>query len=331
VVAAPGPGLFRVVAGCGELAARPSGKVILAGTSLAVGDWVHVAPRPREREATIHGRHERRTVLARRSAGSQDSQVVAANVDTVFVVTSANHDLNPRRLERYLIAVWDGGAEPVVVVNKVDLCEDPDALVASLGSVVAGAPLHLVAALDGQGTEALARYLSPGQTVGLVGSSGVGKSTLANRLLGREAQATSSVRAADGRGRHTTTSRDLLALPEGGMLMDTPGMRELGLRPVRTSGLPSGRSRAFPQIESLARACRFRDCAHSGEPGCAVLSAQAAGRLSGQRLASWRKLGREQARAARKSDKLARSREQRERRRRARAHRKRTRQRQRER
>jgi ribosome biogenesis GTPase len=313
-----GPSLFRVATSEGDLLAERAGKLRFGDReSITVGDWVHVAPHGDGR-AVIHGRFRRGATLSRRSAGASATQVIAANVDTVFVVTSANRDLNPRRLERYLIAAWDGGAQPVVVVNKIDLCDDPESLIASLSDVTAGVPLHLVSALDAQGLAALESYTGPAQTVALIGSSGVGKSTLVNRLLGHDAQTTLPQREDDDRGRHTTTARDLLRLPKGGALIDTPGMRELGL--LATG---DGAAQAFPKIQALAHSCRFRNCAHASEPGCAVQQATSSGKLSSDRLSSWQKLTREQARAARKADGLARSLERKSRRRKARAFRRR--------
>jgi ribosome biogenesis GTPase / thiamine phosphate phosphatase len=261
-----------------------------------VGDWVAV--RPDGDGAVIHRVLPRQSCLVRRQAGrAVAAQPIAANVDTVFVVTSANLDLNPRRVERYLAAVYDGGASPVVVINKADLCDDPDLYVDALGAVVAGVPVVAASALDGRGLELLAGHVGPGRTGAVVGSSGVGKSTLVNRLLGREALPVSSIRAGDDRGRHTSTRRELVVLPGGGVLIDTPGMRELG-RWLDGDGL----ERVFAEVEQVAAACRFRDCGHDGEPGCAVAAALEEGTLSFERLAGYQKLQREQAWLARAHD-----------------------------
>lgn len=264
----------------------------------AVGDWVAVRMRGGEERATIHAVLPRRTRFSRRRAGSEvEEQVVAANVDTVFVVTSLNRDFNPRRIERYLAMAWDSGAEPVVLLTKADLCADPAALLAEAEQVAYGVPVHLVSAADGRGVEAVRAYLGEGRTGVFLGSSGVGKSTLANRLLGAEVLATRQVREGDDKGRHTTTHRQLVVLSGGGLLLDTPGMRELQLW-----GGGEGVDAAFADVEALAAGCRFADCTHAAEPGCAVLRAVETGALEAERLESWRKLLREARHLALKAD-----------------------------
>jgi ribosome biogenesis GTPase len=218
------------------------------------------------------------------------------NVDVFFVVTAANRDFNERRLERYVAAVWNSGAEPVVVLNKVDLTEERDSLVEAVGRVALGVPAVCASAVSSEGLDALREYIGPGRTVGFIGSSGVGKSSLMNRLLGRDVQAVGHLRN-DERGRHTTTARQLILLPEGGVLIDTPGMRELGL--LEDAG---GLETSFADVLEFAARCRFRDCAHSGEPGCAVAAAVGSGMLPAERLASYRKLLAEIAAAERKRD-----------------------------
>ena len=249
----------------------------------------------------IHLRLERRSTLSRAAAGTAvHEQVLAANVDTIFLVTALAEDLNPRRLERYLTMVWDAGAVPVVVLNKADLCDDP---VAACEQVRARLPLVEVvtaSALQDQTLDQFTPYLRPAQTIALLGSSGVGKSTLVNRLLGSERQQVAPIRESDGRGRHTTTSRQLVELAGGALLIDTPGMRELQLW-TDESALDG----AFDDIASLASECRFADCAHSTEPGCAVVEAIEAGRLDADRLENYRRLAREAAFEARKRDKSA--------------------------
>ena len=304
-------GLYRL-AGDVEAWAEVSGRFRHEATSAAdfpaVGDWVGAVvseERGGRREAAdraiIHVRLERRSTVSRAAAGrAADQQVVAANVDTIFLVTAFARDLSPRRLERYLTMVWDAGAVPVVVLNKADLCEDPGAARESLGARLPLVDVLIVSALHEHGLTALAPYLRPAQTIALLGSSGVGKSTLINRLLGREMLTVRAISDTDGKGRHTTTSRQLVELPGGALLIDTPGMREL--QPwVDESSVDA----AFDDIAALAGACRFADCAHGGEPGCAVLGAVAAGRLDADRLENYRRLGREAAFEERKRDKAA--------------------------
>ena len=262
------------------------------GERPTVGDWVAVASDGGLDDAVIVNLLPRRTRLVRRVAGRRaDEQIVAANVDTFFVVTSANRDANVRRLERYLTAVWDGGAAPVLVVNKAELCTS-DELAATLDELAATAPgvaIVAVSAHTGAGFDALDAYLRPGDTVALIGSSGVGKSSLINRLLGHAQQ---DVRAIDDndRGRHATTRRQLFALPSGGLVIDTPGMRELGLVDGGT-----GLDETFAEVTELAADCRFRDCQHRGEPGCAVDAAIARGTLDPARRDGLHKLAREVA------------------------------------
>lgn len=269
----------------GELSGRLRG-VMEGITRPVVGDWVAVADG--EERAVIHHLFRRRTELTRRAAGATSAQVIAANVDRYFVVTSANRDLNVRRIERYLAAVWDSGATPVIVLNKVDLVEDAAPLIAEIASVALGVPIVPVSAMTGAGMSELQASIAPGSTVGLIGSSGVGKSSLANRLLGRETQPVNAIRDDDARGRHTTTRRELLMLPGGGMLIDTPGMRELGV--LEDAG---GVDATFADIAGVAEGCRFADCRHESEPGCAVREAIAAGVIGAERWASYRKLQKE--------------------------------------
>jgi ribosome biogenesis GTPase / thiamine phosphate phosphatase len=269
----------------GPMGGLPAGK--LSDEELpAVGDWVAVRPVDGERKATIAAVLPRRTSFSRKETLKRTvEQVVAANVDTVFVVTAFGFDLNPRRLERYLTSAWDSGSNPVIVVNKSDVATDPVAELMEVEPVAMGVPLHPVSAVTGEGLEALDPYLERGRTIALLGSSGVGKSTLVNRLAGRRLMRTADVRD-DGRGRHTTRHRQLLVLPGGALLVDTPGLRELQV-------WEGDLSNAFSDISELSGRCRFNDCAHETEPDCAVREALETGVLDPDRWASYLKLQRE--------------------------------------
>ena len=245
-----------------------------------------IRPRAGEGRATIHAILPRRGRFSRKAAGDETrEQVLAANVDTVFLVTGLDGDYNPRRIERYLVTAWDSGADPVVLLSKADLCEDVPARVAEIESVAPGVPVHAVSSLRREGLEAVRGYMHTGRTVALLGSSGAGKSTLINALLGEERLRTREVRESDSRGRHTTTRRELILLPGGGLVIDTPGMRELSLWQA-DEGLPA----TFDDVAALAAGCAFKDCRHESEPRCAVRAAVAAGGLAAERLESWRKL-----------------------------------------
>jgi len=272
-----------------------------------VGDWVAVDARPEEGAASVHVVLPRRTQLRRKAPADYGApfQVLAANVDVVLVATSLNRDLNPRRIERFLTAAWESGARPVVVLTKVDLARDPVEVAvaeAQLEEVAAGVPVVATSAVNGTGLDAIHAFLGAGRTLALVGSSGVGKSTLANALLGEERLLVREIREDDARGRHTTVGRQLVALPDGtGLLLDTPGLRELGLWDDGT-----GLDLAFADVAAAAEACRFSDCRHESEPGCAVRAAVADGTVHADRFDSWRKLELEERHRAIEMDAVAR-------------------------
>ena len=299
-------GPYRIVTEDGEMPAEMSGRFVRdaeMGGFPAAGDWVAAAVRLPERAATIHGVLPRRTAFIRKAAGrGRVAQVVAANVDIAFLALSLNDDLNPRRLERYLAAAHESGAEPQIVLTKADLVDDPAQVAAEIGGIVGGAPVHLISSRAGTGLESLRAAIRPGMTAVLLGSSGVGKSTLVNALVGSERMATRDIREDDDKGRHTTTHRELVLLPGGGLLLDTPGMRELALWDAET-----GVAQTFEDIEELETQCRFSDCRHGSEPGCAIRAALESGALDPARLESYRKLNAELAHEARKEDPMARA------------------------
>jgi ribosome biogenesis GTPase len=311
-VVAEDRGSYQLAGADGELRGAVSGRFRFDAEDdpaafPAVGDWVVVEGGMSD-ETVIHAVLPRRSALVRQAAGRKTAaQVVGANLDVVFVVASLNADLNLRRLERYLAAAWDSGAEPVVILSKVDL-DGEDEIAEALALVeraAARTTVLAVSAVDGRGVEEVRHRIGPGRTVAFVGSSGVGKSTLLNRLAGGEVAATAAVREEDARGRHTTTRRQLHVLPGGGLILDTPGMRELALWD------DDQLAAAFGDIDELAGQCRWRNCRHEADEGCAIRAALADGRLDPDRHRSWQKLQREVAHHERRVDALARDAERR--------------------
>jgi len=293
-IAAQHRGEFVLLSEEGELRARAAGRLFynheVGGQLPAVGDWVAVTP-----PTTIASILPRRSAFIRKNAGHDSTeQVLAANVDEAFLLAGLDDDFSLRRLERYITIAWESGAQPIVVLTKADLSLDVADAVLAVESVAIGVPVHPISNVTGDGLVALDPYLQPGRTVVLLGSSGVGKSTLLNRLAGVEVMRTREV-AADGTGRHTTTHRELVQLPGSAMVIDTPGLRELQF-------WEGDLTAAFEDLEALALECKFRNCAHMSEPGCAVQGAVDNGTLELDRLRSWRKLQRELEAIAARTD-----------------------------
>jgi ribosome biogenesis GTPase len=295
-------GLWRVVGDFEECWGEPSGKFRKesedGGDWPAVGDWVSAEVRPEKQTALIQQVLPRRSRFVRRVAGKQIAeQVIVANIDVALIVAALDGDFSVRRIERYLAQCWESGARPAIVLNKADACEERQKRMAEIEGIAMGVPIFLVSAKTGEGLDVLEASFKKGQTVVLLGSSGVGKSTLVNRLLQEERQPTHEVRTSDSRGRHTTTSRELFVMPSGTLIIDTPGLRELQLW-----NAAEGLTQTFADVDELASQCRFTDCQHQNEPGCAVQDALASGILDGERLESWRKLQREREFLLRKMD-----------------------------
>jgi ribosome biogenesis GTPase len=296
--------IYRVASATGERLARVSGRLRHHAASRAefpaVGDWVAIDAAAGG-DARIQAVLPRKSRFSRRAAGDvTEEQVVAANIDVVLLISGLDQDFNPRRIERYLLTAWDSGATPIIVLNKADLVADAEPFVEAVRPLAPGVPIVTVSARQPETMTRLRAFLTQGRTAALLGSSGVGKSSIANALAGEERLRTREVRAQDSRGRHTSTARELIALPGGGLLIDTPGMRELQLWDTGES-LPA----AFADIDALAQGCRFRDCRHTGEPGCAVARAVEEERLPALRLESYQKLQREQAFQDRQQDERA--------------------------
>jgi len=297
--------ICRVWCEGGEIEAVRSGRLTHRATSRgdlpAVGDWVVVRKLADENRGAITAVLPRRSWFSRRMAGHvTDEQVVAANVDVVFIVMALDDDFSPRRLERYLLLARESGASPVILLTKPDVCVDVPARVAEIAALAGDVPVHVVSPKFDQGLDRVAEHVPAGKTGALLGSSGVGKSTIINRLVGREVQKTRDIRESDSKGRHTTSHRQLVFLPNGGFLIDTPGMRELQLWDVGEAV-----KETFDDIEALALECRFSDCRHRDEPRCAVKTAVEEGRLSASRLESYVKLQDELEHLARQQDQRA--------------------------
>jgi len=284
--------VYSLYTEAGEVTAEVAGSLLYRADDSelpVVGDWIAFRQHSPGDLAIIHEVLPRRTRFSRKAAGGAFAeQVIAANIDTLFVVCGLDHDYNLRRLERYLVASAESGASTVIVLNKCDLCHDVEGRVAEVSSIAPEAPVVSVSALSPDSTSALLRYLDKGRTAALIGSSGAGKSTIVNQLLGGGFQETQPTREGDSRGRHTTTQRELFLLPHGGLILDNPGIRELQLWSD-----PSSLQSAFPEIDALAASCAFRDCSHHADRGCAVQEALAHGELSQERWHSYFKLQRE--------------------------------------
>ncbi|MHC1719876.1 MAG: ribosome small subunit-dependent GTPase A [Clostridiaceae bacterium] len=283
--------LYKVATAKSEVLAEISGKLRHSSEELpdypAVGDFVMLdRDDGHHGNAIIHRILSRKSVFARKAAGTaNDVQVVAANIDTIFICMSLNNDFNLRRMERYLAISWDSGATPVIVLTKSDLCEDLPERLSEIGKSAPGVDIIVTSSMLEEGYNGVMKYIKSGRTVAFMGSSGVGKSTLINRILGENIIVTKEIRK-DDKGRHATTKRELILIPAGGAVIDTPGMRELGVENVNLS-------KAFTDIDELAQSCRFNDCRHENEPGCAVRKAIEEGLIDEDRLASYKKLQKE--------------------------------------
>jgi len=296
--------LFRVYTQFGDVLAEISGRLrhdaIKRSDLPSVGDWVVIRSRPERERVTIHAVLPRRSNFTRKIAGARtEEQIVGANIDTVFLITALNQDFSLRRLERYLMVAWESGANPIIVLSKSDLCDRVADAVNEVQAIAPGVPIHPISVVTGSGLHGIAQYFMRGQTVALLGSSGVGKSTLINHLTGDDHLKVQAVREFDDRGRHTTTHRELVLLPGGGLVLDTPGMRELQLWDGDDS-----LQFVFDDIEAVAEQCFYSDCRHEGEPQCAVQEALVAGTIESGRYESYGKLQKELKYVARRKDKL---------------------------
>ncbi len=305
--------LYIVFSEAGELTAEVSGKYRHEAQWRAdfpsVGDWVAISARPEENKATIHALMSRKSSFSRKAVlaggpaygeGKIEEQVLATNIDTVFLVNGLDGDYNLRRIERYVAVAWDSGANPVIVLNKADLCENIEERLEEVEAIAIGIPIHSMSAIGHEGLDIFREYFGEGKTAAFLGSSGVGKSTIINGLLGDDRLKTSSVREADGRGRHTTTYREMILLPTGGIVIDTPGMRE-----IQMWDDDDGLSRAFGDVEEIMSQCRFSDCSHLEEPGCAIRQALEDGSLDPGRYQSYLKMQKEMKHLALRKDRAA--------------------------
>jgi ribosome biogenesis GTPase len=286
---------YAVFGEAGEIPAEVTGKMLYAAQSEselpAIGDWVALKHLESENRGIVQAILPRKSQFTRKTAGKKtEAQVLAANIDIIFLVSGMDLEFNLRRIERYLTLAWESGAEPVIILNKTDLCQDIAGCVAEVESIAFGIPLLTMSAFNNEGIDELIRYLKNGKTAAFLGSSGVGKSSIINCLLGENRQAVKTVRQHDSRGRHTTTIREMIFLPAGGIVIDTPGLREIQLW-TEADGL----AKAFDDIEAFAALCRFNDCSHNNEPGCAVRQALEDGSLTEERLRSYFKLKKEQS------------------------------------
>ncbi|WP_234122734.1 ribosome small subunit-dependent GTPase A [Clostridium hydrogenum] len=287
-------GMYKLYTEVGEVTAKVSGKFQYEAISNedfpAVGDFVAVSIRKNEMEATIHAVLKRKSCFTRKKNVAVDfeAQIFAANFDYVFIVTSLNHNFNLRRIERYLTMVWNTGGIPVLILSKADLCDNLSERLEEVQEIAMGVSVHAISSFEGIGIGEISRYLTEGKTAVVVGSSGVGKSTLLNKLAGEELMETSEIRENDSRGRHTTTHRELFIVPSGGIIIDTPGTRLIGIWDADT-----GVDEAFQDIEEFAKKCKFSNCEHKDEPGCAVRRAIEEGTIDEKRLESYLKLKKE--------------------------------------